>query len=206
MGTPKHVPTGTRFGNAAVIGAAGSYVAPSGKYTMAKWECRCDCGTIFVATGAALRSGQTDSCGCLKAKRAAIAATRHGGKGTPEYGVWKSMRQRCTDPACKSYPLYGGRGISVCARWADFSTFLADMGSRPAAGYSIERVDNSGGYTPDNCVWATATDQAKNRRTTVWTEIDGLRVTQSEAALLLGVSEQTVGRRIAAGVLPRGAK
>jgi hypothetical protein len=73
------------------------------------------------------------------------------------------MRQRCEDPRHKSYNRYGGRGIKVCERWQTFVNFLADMGPKPSD-LQLERVDNEKGYEPGNCVWATRSEQAKNRR------------------------------------------
>ena len=82
----------------------------------------------------------------------------------PLYGIWKGMRNRCTNPKNKAYPGYGGRGISVCEAWDDFDQFCQDMGDRPSPTHSIDRIDNDKGYSPDNCRWATPAEQCVNKR------------------------------------------
>jgi len=82
---------------------------------------------------------------------------------TSEYDVWRNMRRRCGDTTNKSYSNYGGRGINVCSRWNVFSKFLEDMGRRPSKKHSINRVDNNGNYEPQNCEWADAKNQSRNR-------------------------------------------
>ena len=97
----------------------------------------------------------------------------HGMSDTRTYYVWKLMRQRCSKPTDKDFHNYGARGITVCDRWQDFRNFLADMGEKPE-GYSIERVDNNKGYSPDNCKWIPMSQQARNRRMVRYLTIDGI--------------------------------
>lgn len=105
------------------------------------------------------------------------------------------MLSRCADPKNSQFKNYGGRGIAVCERWLAFDNFLADMGL-PSDGQSIDRVDNDRGYKPGNCRWATTKEQARNKRTNVFVEFDGKRLTVQEWADHLGCQHTTLRRRL----------
>lgn len=140
----------------------------------AHWEARCECGnTLKVRVTRLVREGSPYSCGCSH------PLLKHGMSHEPTYNSWQCMKSRCTNPKAKGYDNYGGRGIKVCKRWFDsFENFLADMGERPR-GMTLERVDNSRGYSPDNCKWASKKEQANNRRKRKTTGVRHLRITEN---------------------------
>lgn len=174
--------TGQRFGRLQVVGRAGKTF--SGR---AVWECLCDCGRIGNVVGCALTSGNTQSCGCLGAENRRRSLTTHGLKKTPEYTAWRNMRARCAD---KEDPDYGGRGIEVCERWQAFENFLADMGPRPSAAHSIDRIDVNGMYEPSNCRWATAVEQSRNRRALQGAIAPGVRSVEGKFRAQIKVGSQ----------------
>lgn len=123
----------------------------------------------------------------------------HGMARTREYKTWTSMKIRCNRIGSQSYESYGGRGIKVCDYWMEsFGNFYESMGPRPS-GMTIERVDVNGGYSPDNCVWASWKEQANNRRNTVLLTIDGVSKTISSWADESPVNYSTISGRLRKG-------
>lgn len=157
------------------------------------WLCRCDCGGETMATYVQLKYGEKKSCGCIGNGRVS-----HGKSDTPTYKIWHSMVERCRNPNDQSYKGYGGRGITVCDRWKSFQNFLDDMGEKPP-GLSLDRIDNNGDYSPENCRWATALTQASNRRTNVVLSYNGISQSIAAWARDTGLTKSCILHRLKSG-------
>lgn len=162
--------TGSKFYRLTVLSRAEN--RGIGRGSKARWNCLCDCGNSRTVEASNLITGHTKSCGCHKSEVNSEAATKrntvHGhnkaGKPSPTFNSWNSMKLRCIYPNHVSYKDYGGRGITICDRWAfSFVNFLADMGERPE-GMTLDRKDVDGNYDPENCKWATKKEQEANKR------------------------------------------
>ncbi len=160
----------------------------------------CDCGEKTVVHGAELRSGDTQSCGCLHSEVTSKRHKTHGRSHTPEHNAWLSLKQRCTDQKRPDYANYGGRGIRVSKKWMhDFEAFYRHIGPRPSPRHSVERINNARGYMPGNVKWATATEQQNNKRQTVWVTIQGIRKPVAFWARERGISHQVLASRVRYG-------
>lgn len=168
-------------------------IEPTYKDGLTAWLCICSCGKKHVVKNRDLRN--TKSCGCLRIDLGKLNKT-HGMLKTPTYQAWHSMKQRCFNSNLKAWKNYGGRGITVCERWTtSFESFFEDMGEKPV-GMSLDRIDNSKGYFPENCRWATKKTQCNNRRTNVVFVINGSPLTVSQMSNICGLSVQTLFWRI----------
>lgn len=166
----------------------------------AYWECACDCGNHAEAPGCGLKSGANKSCGCLRNKRLGDSSRTHGRTQTKEYIAWLNMLARCGNRNNTAYQDYGGRGITVCQRWRDsFEAFLADMGQAPSPEHTIDRKDNSGNYEPENCRWATKTEQGRNKRNNRLLAHDGRVMSISQWAEWTGIPRCTIKQRLKRG-------
>jgi hypothetical protein len=160
----KTVKPGDRFGRIVIL-AIGK---PKDSYAY-KALYRCDCGAEVVSALNSVQSGTTTSCGCKNRE----SLTKHGLWNSPLYRVWRHMMLRCHTPEHPKFKHYGARGITVCERWHDVSAFAADMGPTYASGLKIERKDNNAGYSPENCRWATNSEQQRNKRNNIVITMNG---------------------------------
>jgi len=154
------------------------------------WKCRCDCGNQKMIIGSRLSSGVTKSCGCLANELTRKRLFKHGksANSDPTYQSWSNMLRRCYNKKNIAYERYGGRGIKVCSNWKNnFVLFLDDMGERPE-GLTLERIDNDGNYTPENCKWATRKEQGNNKTNNILITDNSVTKTQSGWASAIGIS------------------
>lgn len=189
---------GKQFGRLRVIGYAGyQHRKPNGG--RAFWLCRCECGNESLVEGGELAVGGTVSCGCYRLQRTSESHTTHGLNSHPLYQKWASMIFRCTNRNNPGWMNYGGRGISVCREWRDFSVFFNDMAERWSPGLELDRIDNNGDYCPQNCRWATKTEQCNNRRSNRLLTWNGETKTLAQWAHGAGIRVSTFWSRIKSG-------
>lgn len=191
----KHSFNGQVFGRLRPLACVGK---TSGGHRL--WECTCACGATCIVAASRLKSGHTRSCGCFQkeaASKTGREAATHGMSGSPEYYTWRGLKTRCYSEGSAGYAHYGDRGIRVCSRWLDsFENFYADMGCRPSPKHSLDRIDVNGPYSLDNCRWATAEQQANNKRTSVVVAFNGRSQTVAQWARELEMPVATLQWRL----------
>lgn len=172
--------------------------------------CKCICGTEKIINGSSVRCGAVQSCGCLQRERAAISCAkigknspahllRHGKSGSKIHNTWLNMRRRCESPYATQYKDYGGRGITVCKRWKSFEKFYEDMGDPPSEKHTLDRINNSKGYSKSNCRWSTRAEQNLNHRRNHWITYGGETLTVSQWSIKLGGACNLVSTRLCSG-------
>ena len=154
------------------------------------WLCHCECGNRRIICAGDLQRRNKKSCGCLQ--------KTHGMTSARVYGVWSSMIKRCSNKNHKDFKYYGGRGIKVCKRWHKFENFFEDMG-HPNSNLSLDRINNNSNYSPDNCRWATQSEQANNKRNTVLIKYKDKIKTLMQWSKDLNINRKTLSGRIRRG-------
>ena len=191
--------TGKRYGRLVVLRDAGRNLRQN-----VLWECQCDCGNKCVVEGGLLRSGNTKSCGCLRVDWPKEHLVTHGmnrkGRPHPLYRVWTGMKTRCTNSNESSYKNYGGRGIAVCDEWQEFEPFMEwALTNGYKHGLEIDREDNDGDYTPENCRFVTSAMNARNKRNNHHVTINGKTMLITDWAKVTGISRFVLHYRLSAG-------
>jgi len=189
--------TGQRFGRLTVLARD-----PATHKCSSYWICICDCGNRSSVSSQSLRNGVTTSCGCYQREATGNANRTHGKTKTRLYHVWESMRRRCNCNSDGAFKYYGGKGIKICDEWNDFEAFekwAYENGYDPNAKSfkcTIDRIDNSKGYSPENCRWVDSIVQANNHTTNVKVSYNGETKTIAEWSKLLGWNYRIVYDRI----------
>lgn len=185
--------TGHKFGRLTVKGFSHS------KNRKTYWHCQCECKNLIISRGDQIKSGITKSCGCYMkevTQQLGYLRKKHGHSRSIEYDIWCHIIKRCEDENYCQYHHYGGRGITICEDWRkDFMSFFNHVGPRPSQKHSIDRIDNSLGYQPGNVHWATASEQARNRRTNVLVTYNEQTKCLTEWADITGINFRTLLHR-----------
>lgn len=187
---PKRIDlTGQSFGDLKVLEFA--YL----KRGKAFWKCKCSCGNEAIYESYPLRTGQRKSCGCHKYK-----GLPRGFSHEPLYGLWWSMKRRCTDKNVASYIRYGAKGIRVCTEWLDYSEFYKWANSNGYRhGLTLDRIDSNKDYCPENCRWVDWKTQERNRKNNRLITFNGETHCLSEWAEITGINRRTLRNRLLRG-------
>jgi len=187
--------TGKKFGLLTVIDFSHK---KDGNYY---WNCICDCGKSCTSKATRLNRGQKKSCGHLQGNKG--VGKTHGMRHTKIYRVWQNMKRRCLNTSAINYPIYGGRGISICDRWLEcFENFYEDMKDGHNDNLSLERIDVNGNYCKENCKWVTMAEQCKNKRNTAYITYKGVTKRAFDWAEIIGANPKSLSRRVYLGWSP----
>lgn len=193
----KHELSGTRVGHIVCLHP----LQDGDRLHRRMWACECDCGVRFERReGAILLAIKNSASSCCGHQCPLRVKIKHGMYYHPARLSWMSMKARCTNPLNASWANYGGRGIGYCNGWETFGGFWKSMGATYSQGLSLDRINNDGDYSPDNCRWATAKEQANNRRNSIKILSAHGHVSLKEAARLSGISYETLYCRFKKGV------
>ena len=167
------------------------------------WLFRCDCGNEKIMRADRVKRGETKSCGCVGRKKSSERAKKglhrtHGMYYSKEYKSWSHMKGRCLNKKDGRFKDYGARGIIVCKRWMKFENFYADMG-KCSEGMTLDRIDNSKGYSPENCRWASYKKQNNNKRTNHLLTYNGKTQDIAQWAEEIGINSSALYTRIYRG-------
>lgn len=192
---------GDKFGKMLIVGPG---VSLNGR----KFPVQCECGSpVIMANVTQLARWQKNSNGCMSCRPKKPRLTKFNTMlEDPTYRSWYAMKQRCLNPNNKRYSRYGGRGITVCARWIhSYKAFLADMGERPA-GKTLDRKNTDGNYEPGNCKWATSQEQAENTSQNLRISVEGVEYpSHASVCRAYSASQSTFSKRLKAGLTPEQA-
>lgn len=193
--------TGQTFGRLSVLERADDHIVGSRKRT--QWHCRCECGNLLTVLGDNLRGHKTQSCGCYQRERASATNTTHGDTNSHLYGVWCAMRNRCYNPSVPYFKRYGGRGITVCDEWRNsydaFRSWAYDNGyiaDQKRGVCTLDRKDNDGDYTPENCRWISQREQMSNVSYNHRIEYNGQEWTVAELARFYAIPYTLLYQRL----------
>lgn len=182
---------GAKFGKLTVIDRS-KVSSQSGN---ARWNCICECGTTVTVIGSHLRSGHTKSCGCNRFSNVAKGYSKER-----LYGIWKKMHIRCYDKTSDRYKWYGEKGITICSDWHDFIPFREwALKNDYDKKLTIDRIDSTGNYSPENCRWVSMTVQANNRSGNRIVFYQGEKFTAAELAEAYNLKQHTVYNRLKLG-------
>ena len=190
-----HDLTGQKFGRLTVIELDNR---PETRRTY--WVCKCECGNITISRSDGLLSGAKKSCGCLKNEISAINVSKnhkHKQSHTRIYTIWQGLKSRCYNPTNARYARYGGRGIKVCDEWLnDFTPFYEwALANGYKDNLTIDRIDNNGDYSPDNCRWADIKTQCNNRSSNINITIGNATKTLTEWCEIFELDSQMIHAR-----------